>query len=234
MLCERCQQKEATVHLTLVVGPSVEPTTHDFCDSCYPAVEAEGVKAYNTQPNRPLPTDVEHITALELLEAQARAACNGADKPAVKHIYEELKRLPKTRQRLALELLQLAWNSLESGEEPIFTAFMAASFGDSMEAERIPEYIVWLERIINRCFELRSQLSGPEREHRGFELTLPAMLVSLGKVDRGRFTALLESLRGRCVETGHDARLKLLSDVEALVLRSENPAPDSPNLCEKC
>src|SRR5580658_3844066 len=65
MLCERCQEREATVHLTLVLSPADEVTRHDYCQSCYPAVEAERAKISYSQPDNPLPADVEHITALE-------------------------------------------------------------------------------------------------------------------------------------------------------------------------
>jgi protein-arginine kinase activator protein McsA len=108
MLCKQCQEREATVHLTLVVGSAGEIARHDFCEVCYSGVEADRMKLYNAQPNKPLPADVEHITASEYLAACARAASNGVEKPALRHIHEELKRLPKTRQRLAFEMLQLA------------------------------------------------------------------------------------------------------------------------------
>ena len=107
MLCERCQEREATVHLTLVLSHADEVTRHDYCDSCYPAVEAERANTCDSQPDSPLPADVEHITALEYLAASARAVSNGADKPALRHIHEELKELPKTRQRLVFEMLPL-------------------------------------------------------------------------------------------------------------------------------
>ena len=40
------------------------------------------MKTYNSQPSNPLPEDVEHISELEYLEASAKAARNGIDKPA--------------------------------------------------------------------------------------------------------------------------------------------------------
>ena len=220
--CEQCEEREATVHLTVVVGSSAEATKHNYCDSCYPAAEAQRVKTYNRQPDNPLPTDVEHITALEYLEASARAVRNGADKPAFKHINEALKRFPKTRQRLVFEMLNLAWQSLERGEDPRQEAGFAGCCRDSIEAERMPEYITWLERIVIRCFELRSQLPNPETAHGPFALTPSLMLISLGKVDRARFSALVEDLKNQCSESQLDWRRKVLSRATKLVLQSEN------------
>src|SRR6266542_985499 len=182
MLCEQCQEREATVHLTLVVGASAETTRHDFCDSCYPSAEAERVKTYNSQPCNPLPLDIENISALDYLEASAKAARNGADKPAFKHISQQLKQLPMTRQRLAFEMLPLAWQSLERGEEPGWTAGFAGCCWGVIEPAQMYEYTTWLERIIVRSFELRSQLQNPPGEHGPFAITLCMMRIALRKV----------------------------------------------------
>src|SRR5688572_33192183 len=113
MLCEKCHEQEATVHVTFVVGVSANATKHDFCAACYPAAEADHVRAYNQQPNNPLPDDVENITAQEYFAARERARRNGVDIPAFKHIQEHVSKSPLTRQRLAFEMMELAWQSLE-------------------------------------------------------------------------------------------------------------------------
>jgi protein-arginine kinase activator protein McsA len=41
MLCERCHQREAIVHVTSVVGPSGEMTKQDFCESCFREIDIE-------------------------------------------------------------------------------------------------------------------------------------------------------------------------------------------------
>jgi hypothetical protein len=40
VLCERCQKRKATVHLTTVVVGTDSMTHHDFCESC--AVDPKG------------------------------------------------------------------------------------------------------------------------------------------------------------------------------------------------
>jgi hypothetical protein len=195
MLCEQCQKRDSNVHVTLVIGLSAETTSQDFCDPCYSSEEAERLRAYNSQPCSALPEDVEHISALEYLEASARADRNGVDNPAFKHIQEQVNRLPMTRQRIVFEMLPLAWQSLELGEEPGWTAGFAGCCWGSIEPQRLSEYTTWLEKIIVRCFELRGQLPDPPGENGPFAMTLSMMLVTLGKVERGRFTAVLESLK---------------------------------------
>jgi len=34
MLCERCHEREAIVHVTKVIAPSGEMAKHNFCESC--------------------------------------------------------------------------------------------------------------------------------------------------------------------------------------------------------
>jgi hypothetical protein len=125
MQCAQCHEREATVHFTLVGWCSAEIATQALCESCYENSAAERTSAYNSQPSTPLPADVEHITVPEYFEASARASANSADGPAFKHIHEELKRLPDTRQRLVFEVLPLVWKSLESGIEPTLETCVA-------------------------------------------------------------------------------------------------------------
>jgi protein-arginine kinase activator protein McsA len=40
MLCERCHEREALVHVTSINGDSGEMTKHNYCEAC--ATDAEG------------------------------------------------------------------------------------------------------------------------------------------------------------------------------------------------
>jgi hypothetical protein len=205
--------------MTLIVGPSAEATPHNFCESCYPSVETECLATYGSQPNSTLPSDVEHISALEYLEASAKATRNGADKPAFKHIEKELSRLPMARQRLAFEMLSLASQSLDRGEEPGWAAGFAGCCWGLIEPHRKSEYATCLEKIIERCFELRRQLPASPGDHGAFGMTLTLMLIALGKVDRHRFEAILQTLRSRGGDSNLDPRWKVIDQAEKRILR---------------
>ena len=56
--------------------------------------------------------NAEHLTAPEFLDAESRAARNGADKPSFKRLLKDLQQFPETRQRLAFEFLAMAWRTV--------------------------------------------------------------------------------------------------------------------------
>lgn len=224
MFCERCQEREATVYVTLIAWPPGRPGSHEFCGSCHASAEAERVKAYNSQPSNPLPADVEHISALDYLEAGECARRNGVDGPAFKHIRNELSHLPATRERLAFEMLPLIWQSLEHGEEPAWQTSLAGSCWGSIQPGRRPEYTGWLEKIILRIFELRNEFSTPVGEHGPFSLSLSMMLIALGKVDRARFTSVVQTLKDRGGEARLDPRWRVIAQAEARISRPEPPS----------
>jgi hypothetical protein len=221
MLCERCREREATVYLALIAWPSGLPCQHEFCDACHAIAQAERTKAYNSQPNNPPPTDVEEISALEYLEAAAKARRNGVDAPAFKHIHEELSRLPKTRERLAFEMLSLSWQSLERGQEPGWEVGFAGCCWGSIAADRSPEYKTWLEKLTFRLFELRQQLPTPPGEHGPFSHSLSLVLIALGKVDRPRFNFVVEALKSRGGDASLDSRWRVIAEAEARIANSE-------------
>ena len=221
MICERCREQDATVSVTLVVGASLEK--HNYCEACHQKAEGERVKAYTSPPTAAVPVDIESITASEFLNASRRANRNSSDKPAFKHILETLGRLPQTRQRLALELLPLAWQALERGEEPPFETVLYGCRSVSIEPQRLPEYTAWLEKIIRRSFDLRRRLSEPPGEHGPFAMTLSMTLLALGRVNRDRFTALLSQLKLEGGEVHLDRRWKVLADAEKDVLQPRPP-----------
>jgi hypothetical protein len=200
MLCEECQEREATVHVAVFSWPSGELSTH-LCESCYPAAEAARARSYAVQPAAPAPIDVEHITATEYLQVAARAAANGADKPALKHISRELERFPVTRGRLGLELLRLAWQSLEQGNDPYDLILLGGCLGNSAQTQRPPEYAELLEKIVVRSFEALARLPNPPSAHPfGFGLT--AAVRAFQRADPQRSATVIASLKDACgIET---------------------------------
>jgi len=224
MLCERCQKREATVYVTLIAWSPGQHWNHEFCDSCHASAEAERVKAYNSQPSNPLPSDVANISALDYLEAGECARQDGVEGPAFKHIQNELRDLPATRERLAFEMLPLIWQSLERGEEPAWQTSLAGSCWGSIQAERLPEYTAWLEKIILRIFELRKGFTTPVGGHGPFSLSLSMMLIALGKVDRARFTWVVQTLKDRGGDARLDPRWRVIVQAEARISRSEPPS----------
>ena len=214
MLCEKCQMQDATVYLTIVGGSATESATHNFCESCYPAVESERARNYNTGPVSPLPTNVENITAAEYLEAAEKADCNGADKPAFRHIQEELRQHPEAQQRLAREMLPTIWNCLEQGIAPPIPAEAAGWFFHANPSRGLSENIAWLEKCILRCFELQSQKQGR------FVKALLTMLMTLWRIDRPRFTAMMETLRNQAGESGRDP-YRIIERIDNAVLMAE-------------
>jgi len=43
MLCERCHEREATVHITNIFGPTGETKKQDFCEACATDPEGGGI-----------------------------------------------------------------------------------------------------------------------------------------------------------------------------------------------
>src|SRR6266496_972015 len=99
----------------------------------------------------------EFITASEYLEAEAKARRNGADKPTFRRIEQELKRLPRTQERLMFELLKIARAALYQGKNPGAAALPAMIMGRSLTFENRPKYLEAIEDIAVRCFESMAQ-----------------------------------------------------------------------------
>jgi hypothetical protein len=220
MLCEQCREKDATVHVTLVAWPLAEPASHDFCESCYTEAEAARARSYASQPSAPLPVNVEQITASEYLEASARGVANSADSPALKHIHRELKRLPATRERLALKILTMAAQSLDRGDDHYDLIGLGGCFGRSIRSQRLPEYTALLEKIVFRSFELLSQFPNPPSEH-PFAFGLSLAVLALRHADQHRFTTVLETLKGQCAEGAQENRRRILADLERSIVEAD-------------
>jgi len=214
MLCQQCHQQEATIHLTVIPWPPTEPTRQDFCPVCYPAAEAARVKAYNTELPRPLPANVENITAAEFIEAADKATRNAADRPAFTYIFAQLERMPNTRDRLVFEFLELAWQILERGQDLPSPGLVLAFAWGPREPARLDEYIAWLEKIIRRCVVLRRQLPSSPGEHGPFALDIAMGLTALRRVAPARFTALVEELKKEGADPGFDPRWKVIAIAE--------------------
>ena len=116
------------------------------------------------------------------------------------------------------ELMALAWQSLEQGQDPGMQMTFAGCCWTAIEPQRRAEYVAWLEKIIIRCFELRSQGHPPFAAYGAFALTACLSLCSLGYADRSRFTQLLKDLRERVGDQNSDA-WKVLTEAEQTVLR---------------
>ena len=156
---------------------------------------------------------IEHITAHELIEAEVRAFSNCADKPRLKYIRNELKKLPETEERLAFELLKMASKDLERQVDPMTPALCAFNFRTAISVKRMPEYVTLIEKIIISCFDLMGQLNiiyddGP------FALTLGMALATLYSIDYPRFRIIVDALRQNHIETKAHLRWKILSESE--------------------
>lgn len=217
MLCEHCQERKANIHVAVVSWPSGEVRMH-ICESCYSAAEEERTKAYTSKPTADFPANIENLTAFEFLEASARANRNSADRPVFKRILEELSGLPETRQRLALQLLSLAWQALEGGADSAFEMILFGCRSVSMQPERLPEYTAWLEKIILRSFDLRKQLPNAPDALGTFGMTLSMTLRALGVTDRDQFVRVLGTLKRQGGRAELDARWAVIDDVEKSVL----------------
>src|SRR5258708_29630118 len=206
MLCEQCQAQEATIHVTLVVGPGGDMSKRDFCQLCYPEVEAEHLRSYNLLAGVPPPftIDVQHITASEYFEASERAQRNGVDGPAYKRISSELRRLPDARRRLALEMLTMASEALARAEDPWSLVVRGCGFGGAVQWEEMSPYTALLEKIISRAFDLlgNGAYHAPVY-HLSFGLR--AALLALRRVRPARLCAVLCSLRQRAGGIKHES-----------------------------
>jgi len=136
--------------------------------------------------------NVENFTAEEFLEAEEAAERNGADKPVLRAIKQNLSDFPKTQERLAFQLLAIAWKALEHEGNPRKAAGLAIEMHQSVSVQRLPEYLLAIERIACKCFELM----GKCRDSR-FSLTLVLALSVLRRSDEKQFKVLLESLKSR-------------------------------------
>jgi hypothetical protein len=146
---------------------------------------------------KPLPViDVEHITASEYLEMAARSHANSVDAPAYRHVSEELKRFPGTRERLATEMLTMALQSLEQGSDSWNLVGLGSCFGNSVPGAKTPGFIQLLERIVLRSVQLMTQSSnGPSNHPFGMGLTMAGN--ALRRADPARLSTLLEGLKAQ-------------------------------------
>jgi hypothetical protein len=193
MLCELCQEREATVHVAVVSWPTSEVEEH-LCETCYPAAEAARIKPYVVPPPVPLPENVELISATEYLQFSIKAAESLAYKPAFKHVCKELERFPATRARLALEFLRMELRSPEQGKDPHFLIRQAGCFGNSVQTGMPPEYGDLLEKIVVRSFEDLVKSPTPTSAPTfGFGLSLA--FVALCRADPKRGTELLAKIK---------------------------------------
>src|SRR5215831_25462 len=116
MLCERCEQRQANNHLTIVVHGQGE-TEHHLCDSCYAEFAAHRMESLPTSTPTPLPEDLRLVTAKDFIQITERATANAVEMPGYKRFLEKLFAVPEVRERLAFEGMAIAWDSLSAGTE---------------------------------------------------------------------------------------------------------------------
>jgi len=150
---------------------------------------------------------VESITASEYMRAKENAARNAADMPALRRVEEELNRLPKTQERLVIDLLKVARAALDRGKNLGEAALPAIDMGRSLGLEKQPKYLEAIEDIAVRCFE-----SMPKCVDSRFTLTFVSSLFVLRTSDKQRLNILLDKLKR---SLGHaDYRCDLLALAE--------------------
>jgi len=219
MLCQQCQVREATIHFSAVAWPSGEDTKH-LCETCYPESEAKRTASYGPK-RKPLPViDVERITASEYLDFAARSHANSADAPAYRHVSEELERFPATRERLAAELLTMALQSLEQGNDSWDLVGLGSCFGNSVPAAKTSAFIQLLQRIVLRSVELMAQSSNAPSDHPfGMGLTMAGN--ALRRADPTRLSTLLEGLKA---QRGEFVQARTVVDyLESRMAESDRP-----------
>ena len=205
MLCEDCQQRAATVHVTVVSWGAAEASRH-LCERCYPAEEAVRAKSRIT-PVTPPPANVEHVTGEEFHRLMVRARANvGADRPAFDYVCRELNKFPNTRARLALELLRMACQSLEDGNNPRDLICYGGCFGKPLETIKVQEYVRLLERIVVLSFARVMESTKP-LSHHPFGFGLRSAVARLRHADSERCAAVLARLAD---PTGEEAERRRL------------------------
>jgi hypothetical protein len=162
--------------------------------------------------------NVEQITALAYLDAADRAARNGIDKPRFGQLVEDLKRFPKTQQRLAFELLAIASQSVEQRCDPGQFIGMAAAFSGSVEAQRLPEYTMTFEKIMFAYFEVLGRPGTRIEGVHPFVLTFVLGLSIIRKFDPNRFLVLVEILKSQCSDP--DPRGQIITEAEQIVSKN--------------
>lgn len=115
------------------------------------------------------------------------------------------------RERLATELLEKAFHSLEKGDD----AWEMVGFGigstSSLPDVRIAALVPLLEKIFLRSVELMAQSSTPPSDHPfGVGLTIAGH--ALRRADPARYSAMIETLKAQ--HRGSSAALAVLDYVE--------------------
>ena len=228
MLCEKCKKREANTHLTILLNDEGE-TEHHFCEACYPAVEAERNKTYNTRTPTPLRVDVESITVEQFIEISEKGTRNSADAPAWRQMLEVLSPQTEVRERLTFEAIPLAWKCLSEGKEPPGTALMVVSLWLPKDSQRVAEHTEWLEKMIFKAFELRKALPYAPGKHGVFRMRLLMMLTALSLRDKDRFESIVASLKANGADPKIDERWNVIALVEEKHLARKNSPPPPQN-----
>jgi hypothetical protein len=165
--------------------------------------------------------NIDRITALEFLEAEANAMRNGSDKPAFKRIMTELKQAPRAQERLAFKLTRMALQEAESGDCTTRTAAWALFFSNAVDHPRTEDFLAELDELILTCFEALGPLGVRSPGFTRLRFTLKFALAVLGRMDKGRLRTTLSVLTDRSANDDTDCRRRIL------VSATQAPVPAS-------
>jgi len=164
--------------------------------------------------------NIEHITALEYLDAANRAAVNGVDRIPFAQTLKELERFPGTKQRLAFEFLAMAWRALELKDDPSGLVTLAACSTRSIEEPRRAEFATSMEKIVLRYFEILGQLGNHPNGIHPFVLTFTIGLSAIRAFDQKRCYGLLNELKGHCGDS--DPRRAIIIEAEQILSEADD------------
>ena len=154
--------------------------------------------------------NVEQMTVDEFVSAAGRINNSVDENRAFKQINSQLKHLPHVQERLALQLMPVAWQALQckNDVQALDLVGLAKCFNASIGPKRL-EYVTWLERIGFRCFELLEESPKPLPENTRLEFIMSLVFLGLNEIDKRRRDHIFEALKRRC----SDPRLSDMRDV---------------------
>ncbi len=222
MLCELCQQNQATTYY-VAVGWRADEQRQNLCDCCYSNLEAEGPKGINTKPTIQPPGDVENIAVETYLSILHQGTVTGVNKIISRQVNAALEEYPATRQRLAMDLLKLESQDLDFRKSLGLHVWQSLIMIRSLPRPLHPEYLSLLEELVVKSFEQLAQSQSPPlqepmcSEYISFKFT-PAARVLFDE-DPNRFANMLVALKSRpCFNP--DARQSLIRVLEGFKPRA--------------
>ncbi len=153
--------------------------------------------------------DIHTITVEQYLDLASRGNTASGDQRAFAKINAQLREAPLACERLAFELLQVAWRALDGRSDPrnadthsLWVTGFARCLQGFISPERLAEYAGWLERIIFRCFDLLGPVPPGTTGMQPFEFTMEIACDALRRTGTHRYRVLLQTLGRQASETG--------------------------------